>query len=411
METLTAKDGGRFDAYVALPATGRGPGVVVLQEIFGVNDVMRAVCDELAVQGFVAICPDLFWRQEPGIVLTDRTEAEWARAFELYQGLDVDLAIDDAAATLDWLREQSSCTGKVGAIGFCLGGKLAYLLAARHAPDAAIGYYGVGIEESLDEAGGIARPLMLHLAGADEYCDEAARASIHSALDDNAQLTLHDYPDVGHAFMRPGGEHHDAAAAELAGLRSFAFLSRHLGGPAVLAGEDGAATRLSDLWDQHVRYEFETKDTEATLGTMREDAYVNHVPVLTGGVGKAELREFYANHFIPKMPPDTEMTPVSRTIGSDRVVDEMVFSFTHTIEMDWMLPGLAPTGKRVEIALVVIVHLDEGKLFHEHIYWDQASVLVQLGLIDAESLPVAGVQTARKVLDPSLPANELMRRT
>src|SRR6266478_658153 len=171
-----------------------------------------------------------------------------------------------------------------------------------------------------------------------------------------------------------------------------------------------AQQRLSELWDEHVRYEFSTRNTEDTLATMVEDAYVNHIPVLTGGVGRDELREFYSKRFIPQMPPDTEMTPVSRTIGQDQLVDEMVFKFTHSIRMDWMLPGLAPTGKRVEVPLVAIDQFREGKLAHEHIYWDQASVLVQLGLLDAGTLPVAGVETARKALDPSLPANELMKR-
>ncbi len=171
-----------------------------------------------------------------------------------------------------------------------------------------------------------------------------------------------------------------------------------------------AQERLSQLWEEHVRYEFSTRNTEDTLATMVEDAYVNHIPVLTGGVGKDELREFYSKRFIPQMPPDTEMTPVSRTIGEDQLVDEMVFKFTHTIPMDWMLPGVAPTGKRVEIPLVAIVRFKKGKLVHEHIYWDQASVLVQIGLLDPAQLPVAGVETAHKVLDPSLPANELMKR-
>lgn len=168
--------------------------------------------------------------------------------------------------------------------------------------------------------------------------------------------------------------------------------------------------RLSELWEEHVRYEFSTRNTEDTIATMVEDAYVNHIPVLTGGSGLNELREFYSKHFIPQMPPDTEMTPVSRTIGEDQIVDEMVFKFTHTIPMDWMLPGIPPTGKRVEIPLVAIVRFKNGKLAHEHIYWDQASVLVQIGLLDPAKLPVAGVETARKVLDPSLPANKLMQR-
>ena len=169
-------------------------------------------------------------------------------------------------------------------------------------------------------------------------------------------------------------------------------------------------TRLAQLWEAHMRHEFQTCSTEDTLATMVEDSYVNHVPVMTGGVGHAELRQFYATHFIPKMPPDMEMTPLSRTIGTDQLVDEMVVRFTHTVEMDWMLPGIAPTGKRVEVALVVIVHFRDGKLAHEHIYWDQASVLAQLGLIDVATLPVCGADTARKALDPWLPANALIRR-
>jgi len=171
-----------------------------------------------------------------------------------------------------------------------------------------------------------------------------------------------------------------------------------------------APETLGQLWEDHVRFEFSTRNTEDTLATMVEDAYVNHIPVLTGGVGRGELREFYSKRFIPQMPPDTEMTAVSRTIGENQLVDEMVFKFTHTIRMDWMLPGVAPTGKHVEIPLVAIVRFREGKLAHEHIYWDQASVLVQIGLIDPNKLPVAGVESARKVLDPTFPANALMHR-
>jgi carboxymethylenebutenolidase len=154
---------------------------------------------------------------------------------------------------------------------------------------------------------------------------------------------------------------------------------------------------LIELWDEHTAHEFSTRDTEATLDTMVEDAYVNHVPVLTGGRGKAALRSFYSQDFISKMPPDTTLTPVSRTVGEDQLVDEMIFAFTHTIEMPWMLPGVAPTGKRVEIPLVAIVRFRGGKLAHEHIYWDQASVLKQLGLLTDEDLPVFGIETAQRV--------------
>src|ERR1700683_4094160 len=157
---------------------------------------------------------------------------------------------------------------------------------------------------------------------------------------------------------------------------------------------------LSALWDEHTTHEFSTRDAERTLATMVEDAYVNHVPVMTGGCGKAELRAFYSTDFIPRMPPDTKLTPISRTVGDDQLVDEMVFSFTHTVEMPWMLPGVAPTNRRVEVPLVVIVKFRDGKLAHEHIYWDQASVLKQIGLLTDDTLPVYGAETARKVLEP-----------
>jgi carboxymethylenebutenolidase len=155
---------------------------------------------------------------------------------------------------------------------------------------------------------------------------------------------------------------------------------------------------LPELWQQHTDHEFVTRDTEATLATMVEDAYVNHIPVLTGGRGKDALRAFYSNDFIPKMPPDTTLIPISRTVGEDQLVDEMIFSFTHTQEMPWMLPGVAPTNRPVKIPLVAIVKFRDGKLAHEHIYWDQASVLKQIGLLTDPSLPVRGVETAEKVI-------------
>ncbi len=404
MVTIRSFDGGEFDAYLALPASGYGPGIVVLQEIFGVNSYMRSVADWYAARGFVALCPDLFWRQQRGVQLDPGVETDWQKAFAFYQGLDEAKAVDDSAAAMDFLRKHPACTGRVGAVGYCLGGNLAYLLSVRYKPDCSVGYYGVGIEKTLDEAAKLSSPLMLHVAGMDKFCPPEAQALIHQTLDPAPLVTIHDYPEQDHAFGRLGGEHYNAQAAELANLRSLEFFVRNLAG----AGLASAQKTLSDAWDEHVKYEFATRDTEDTLKTMVPDAYVNHVPVLTGGVGHEQLREFYSQRFIPQMPPDTSMTPVSRTIGVDRVVDEMVFEFTHTIKMGWMLPGVAPTGKHVKVPLVVIVHFRDGKLAHEHIYWDQASVLVQLGLIETGELPVAGVESAEKVLDPSLPANALI---
>jgi len=392
MVSVRSFDGGDFSAYLALPAGGRGPGVVVLQEIFGVNRNMRAVCDWLAARGFVALCPDLFWRLEPGVELD---ESERDRALGFLGKLDQAKAVDDAAAALAFVRSHPACTGRVGAVGYCLGGRLAYLLAVRHKLEAAVGYYGVMIEKSLDEAKNLACPLMLHIAGLDPYGSPAVQAQIQVAL---ADQTIHVYPNSDHAFARKGGMHYDPAAAELADLRTIEFLVRHL----MIQPHS-----LEAIWAKHVEHEFATRSTEETLATMVEDAYVNHIPVLTGGVGKAQLREFYSKHFIPLMPPDTSLTPISRTIGDDQIVDEMIFRFTHTIRMDWMLPGVEPTGKPVEVPLVAIVKLRGDKLAHEHIYWDQASVLVQLGMLDPAQLPVAGIESSRKAQDPKLPARKL----
>jgi carboxymethylenebutenolidase len=167
---------------------------------------------------------------------------------------------------------------------------------------------------------------------------------------------------------------------------------------------------LSSAWDQHIASEFAAKSADQALATMTADPYVNEVPLMLGARGRAELHDFYANHFLNQIPPDMEMVPVSRTIGQGRVVDELIARFTHSIRMDWVLPGIAPTGKRVELPFVVIVQFEGDKLAHEHLYWDQASVLVQVGLLD-RTLPVRGGETAAQVLSPTQPMNELIRRT
>ena len=314
MITLTSFDGEEFDAYLALPASGFGPGIVVMQEIFGVNHFVRGVADWYAAHGFVAIAPDLFWRQERGVIVADD---DFNRALQLYIGLDEAKAVDDTAAAMEFLRKHPSCNGRVGGVGFCLGGKLAYLLSARYKPDCAVGYYGVRIENALDDATNISNPLLLHFGGKDDFCSSDAQTAIRLAVESNPLVTIHTYPDRGHAFARPGGDHFDERDAELANLRTLEFFVSHLAGE----GISSAHLTLSTKWDDHVKYEFATRNTEDTLDTMVADAYVNHVPVMTGGVGHEELREFYSKRFIPQMPPDTAMTPVSRTVGVDRIVD------------------------------------------------------------------------------------------
>jgi carboxymethylenebutenolidase len=226
--TITVPDGS-FSAYVARPKAASAPAVVVIQEIFGVNQVMRDITDGLAGQGYLAICPDLFWRIEPGIDITDKSEAEWKRAFELFNACDVDLAVKDIAATISTIRKDPGCSGKVGAVGFCLGGLLAFLTATRTDVDAAVAYYGVGIENRVAEAEKLVKPLMLHIAEEDQFVPKAAQSIILQALKDHPQVEIHTYPGRDHAFAREGGEHYDAADARLAGGRTLQFFKKHIG--------------------------------------------------------------------------------------------------------------------------------------------------------------------------------------
>ncbi len=224
--TISAKDGGTFSGYLALPDGGSGAGVVVIQEIFGVNAVMREITDDIASMGYVALCPDLFWRQEPGIQITDQSEAEWARAFELFNGFDLDKGIEDLDATIEHLRGLDACTGKVGAVGFCLGGRLAFLTATRTDVDAAVGYYGVMLEEHVSEP--LKAPVLLHIATEDGFVPKESQAKVHAALDGDDMATLFDYEGNDHAFARKGGEHYDPEATQLARERTSEFFTAHL---------------------------------------------------------------------------------------------------------------------------------------------------------------------------------------
>lgn len=221
--------GGEFSAYVARPAAAKAPAVVVIQEIFGVNQVMRDITDGLAAEGYLAICPDLFWRIEPGIDITDQSEAEWKKAFELFNAFDVDQGVKDIQATIKTIRGDAGCNGKVGAVGFCLGGLLAFLTATRTDADAAVSYYGVGIENRVAEAEKLTRPLLMHIASEDQFVPKAAQAVILQALKDHPQIEIHTYEGRDHAFARVGGEHYHEADAKLAGGRTLQFFQRTIG--------------------------------------------------------------------------------------------------------------------------------------------------------------------------------------
>ena len=225
--SISGRDGA-FAGYLAAPTSGRGAGVVVIQEIFGVNQVMRDIADDLAAHGYFALVPDLFWRLEPGVQLTDKTDAEWKRAFDLMGRFDPDKGVSDIQAAIDTLRGRDGCTGKIGAVGYCLGGLLAYLTAARTNADACVGYYGVNIQDKLGEAADIKKPLMLHIAAKDQFTPPDAQKKMIEGLSSNPLVTLHVYPEMDHAFARIGGAHYDKACADLANGRTSTFFRQHL---------------------------------------------------------------------------------------------------------------------------------------------------------------------------------------
>jgi carboxymethylenebutenolidase len=219
---------GSFRAYVARPSVASAPAIVVIQEIFGVNADLRATCDELAAQGYLAVSPDLFWRMEPGVDITDQSEAEWKKAFGFYQAFDFDAGVADIAATIDVARSLPGTNGKVGLMGFCLGGLMAFLTTARKGADASVVYYGGGTEKNLGEASKIKNPLLMHLGEEDEYISKDAQKAIKEALASNKLVQVFTYPGGKHAFARHRGINYNKAAADLANTRTAEFLKTHL---------------------------------------------------------------------------------------------------------------------------------------------------------------------------------------
>jgi carboxymethylenebutenolidase len=366
--------GGRAtSAYLAVPDAGSGPGLVLFHDLSDDDGDLRDLCEFYAEEGYLVLGP---------------------KAFTVARGAG------DVVAAVAALRGRAECTGKVGALGFGLGGKLAYLAAVEAEVDCAVSYYGFGIDFGLNFASRIGCAMTFHFAEEDPQIPPTAVARIEEAFAGRPEIAIHLYPGVAPGFDRKSRPNYDRVTAGLAHSRSIALLRRVI----------GPHYDLEALWENHTNCEFGTRDVDATMRTMVAEPYVNHIPTMTGGVGQRDLARFYAHHFIPKCPGDLKLVPVSRTVGADRLVDEMVVSFTHDVEIDWMLPGVPPTGRRVEVPLVAIVGFRGDKLFHEHIYWDQASVLVQIGLLDPQGLPVAGSETAKKLLDETRPSNTLMTR-
>lgn len=260
----------------------------------------------------------------------------------------------------------------------------------------------------------------IRLPTADNAFPPSLLVQIHIASSQNigTRHPSYTYPDTAAGFAERDSEQHDKIGARLAWTRTLGLMRRAF----------GINVDLEAIWENHTALEFAAKDADATMNTMVAEPYVNHVPTMTGGIGHKDLRRFYADFFIPGNPPDMKMKLLSRTVGTDRVVDELLTSFTHTKEVPWMLPGIPATGKRVDIVVVAVVCIRGGKLYHEHIHWDQASVLVQVGLLDphlvpktfkttqdgaekeVDELPVVGLEGAMKVLDEENGESNLLLR-
>jgi carboxymethylenebutenolidase len=227
---IRAADGGSFDAYLAAPQHGASPGIVVIQEIFGVNRWLRGVADAAAAQGYVAIAPDLYWRLKPGIELDSDREDEFKKGVGYMQRFDEEKGVADLKAGIAALRQHPACTGKVGSLGYCIGGRLAFLLACGADTDANVAYYGVNIDAALGEAGGIAHPLLLHIAERDKFVPPAAQRRIEDGLRGNPHVTIHSYAGADHGFARSGSHAYERSAADLANSRTIQFFRRTLGG-------------------------------------------------------------------------------------------------------------------------------------------------------------------------------------
>ncbi len=225
--TIEGRDG-TFDAYIARPNASPAPAVVVLHEVFGVNADIRKTCDELAEQDFLAVAPDLFWRQEPGVDLSVTSEPDWQHGLRLYQAYDRGAGARDVKDTADVVAKLPECIGKVAVLGYCLGGLMTFLTAVRYGVDAAVVYHGGDTEKYLCEIDGLDAPMLMHLAEEDEFISKSAQAEIKTALAGKPNATVYSYPGQHHAFARHNGAHYNAAAAALANGRTHDFLNREL---------------------------------------------------------------------------------------------------------------------------------------------------------------------------------------
>jgi carboxymethylenebutenolidase len=382
---IETPQGGGMPCYIAVPESGDGPGLLLLHDIHGLTDHDKHLANLHAEEGWVVAVPDLYWRQGGAVVFALDADGT-ARAGEMAAGINDSRAVRDADAAFSALAALSETGAECGVVGYGLGGRIALMLAARdHRVRCAIAYYPREFDSCAGILSGVSCAGVIHLAR-----DQAVPAAAGT-------LAVHGYAaDTG--FDNPNLAAFDRSAHGLAKSRSLA----------ALRGALGPVYDLAQLWEAHLHSEFAERDVDVSMATMVDEPYVLVVPTVTGGTGKKHLRRWYSNHFHFQNPADTTIIPISRTVGSDRLVDEFVFCFTHDRVMDWILPDVAPTGKYLEVPMIAVVNFRGAKLYHEHIWWDQATVLVQAGLLDPSGLPVTGIEQARAIQDEELPRNRLI---
>ena len=364
LSTRTVDLEGSGPAELVVPESGTGPGLVIAHGARGSDDGFRARCGLFAEEGYVVLAPE--------------TPAD-----------------ADPATLVEVLRAQPEQVGKVAILGYGDGARLAH----RAALD---GLVAGAVLFDLPEAPS-ARPapcpLTFQFALGDGALSDVSEQT-RAAYAENDAVAVYVYPTCAPGFTFPADPAYDKPASRIAHTRTLELLRREL----------GPRYDLVAIFQEHLKYEFETRDADATMATMVGDPYVNHVPTLTGGVGHDMLKRFYKYHFIPQNPADRASVHVSYTVGVDRLVIETVASFTHDEEIDYMFPGIPPTGRFIEIPIVILVNFRGGKVCHEHIYWDQGSALAQLGVLDPTGLPISGPEQAHKLLDEELPSNILMKK-
>ena len=361
--------GGRaLEAYAAVHHSGSGPGLLLLADEQGLDAGMRARADLLGEEGYSVLA------------------------------VEGELPLPDIAAAANSLRARPETEGAIGAIGHGVGGENACRAAEDAGFKAVVAFDAPALADEPEILTRVPCPYVLQFGTRDAPRAAAAADRLLAALGRKDGSRVYDWPEAGPGFAIPERETFHKRADSLAHTRTLELVRRVLG-----PYYDYAA-----LFDEHTYHEFTTRDVDATMDTMIDEPYVNHVPTLAGGVGHDVLKRFYKYHFVDQNAGGRDRTRISYTVGPDRLVLESYTKFRHDAVIDRYFPGIAPTGKEVEIATVIIVKFRGDKVCHEHLYWDQGSALKQIGVLDAEGLPLAGAEAARKVLDETLSSNIFM---